>query len=164
MQELSKTFQDAVWLTRQLGIKYLWIDSLCITQDDADDWKRGAATMYYLYAAAYLTIAASHGVDGSTGILYEGGIPPRMLEVEQRGPDRQAAMATMVLMPEVHYSKSNRVHQLYGSDEEITNPSFTDNGLLARVWAFQERALSTRIVHFTTEELVWECKENRRCE
>jgi hypothetical protein len=164
MQELSKTFQDAVWLTRRLEIKYLWIDSLCILQDDVDDWKREASTMSRLYAAAYLTIAASHGVDGSAGILYEGGVQPRVLDIEHQAPNGQTAVATMVLTPRVHYSESNQAHQLYGNEEEIINPSFTDGGLLSRAWAFQERALSTRIVHFTKDELVWECKEKRWCE
>lgn len=164
MHELSKTFQDAVWLTRRLEIKYLWIDSLCILQDDVDDWNREAATMSRLYGAAYLTIAASHGVDGSAGILYEGTVRPRVLDVEQRDANGRIAVATVVLIPRVRYSESSPAHQLYGSNEEIINPSFTDDGLLSRAWAFQERALSTRIVHFTKEELVWECKQKRQCE
>jgi hypothetical protein len=40
LASLPKTFQDAVLMTRRLGIRYLWIDSLCIIQDDGDDWDR----------------------------------------------------------------------------------------------------------------------------
>lgn len=42
---LTQSFQDAVWLAiNVLGIRYLWINSLCILQDDVEDWhdKRGA--------------------------------------------------------------------------------------------------------------------------
>ncbi|KAH8158325.1 hypothetical protein CIB48_g9920 [Xylaria polymorpha] len=44
--ELPQTFQDAVWLTHQLKIQFLWIDSLCIVQDDPDDWAQESAMMH----------------------------------------------------------------------------------------------------------------------
>jgi hypothetical protein len=40
-----KTYQDAIVFTRFLGVKYLWIDSLCIIQDDLDDWARESASI-----------------------------------------------------------------------------------------------------------------------
>lgn len=45
MSELPETFRDAVIITRKLGLSYLWIDSLCIIQDDAQDWSTEAAVM-----------------------------------------------------------------------------------------------------------------------
>lgn len=39
MDELPKTFQDAIVITRRLGARYLWIDSLYIIQDSVEDWK-----------------------------------------------------------------------------------------------------------------------------
>ncbi|KAL2196280.1 heterokaryon incompatibility protein-domain-containing protein [Corynascus similis CBS 632.67] len=56
--ELPVTYRDAITLTRRLGIRYIWIDSLCIVQDDKDDWRREAAKMADVYSNAYLTIAA----------------------------------------------------------------------------------------------------------
>lgn len=41
MGSLSKTFQDAILVTRQFGMRYIWIDSLCIIQDSAKDWQMG---------------------------------------------------------------------------------------------------------------------------
>ena len=165
MSQLSKTFQDAVWLTRRLGIKYIWIDSLCIVQDDMDDWEREAATMPRLYAAAYLTIAAAHGADGSAGVLYDDeSARARLLQVDLQVRGDQTTPATVVLTPRVLPRESSDVHKFYGSEDEIMNPSLAERGLLRRAWAFQERALSTRIVHFTHEELVWECSEGRTCE
>lgn len=63
--ELPNTFQDAIKVTRGLGIRYLWIDSLCIIQDDAQDWEREAANMAVIFEAAYLTIAATAATNGS---------------------------------------------------------------------------------------------------
>lgn len=56
---LSKTFRDAIQVTRRLGFRYIWIDSLCIIQDDADDWAQEAASMGGIYHAAILNIAAA---------------------------------------------------------------------------------------------------------
>jgi hypothetical protein len=58
MSKLSKNFTEAVVLTRALGLRYLWIDSLCIIQDDAEDWRREAASMFQVYSSAEVTIVA----------------------------------------------------------------------------------------------------------
>jgi hypothetical protein len=63
----SKTFQDAVIVTRHLGFRYLWIDSLCIIQDDKQDWEREVARMALVYKGSQLTIAATSSKDGSEG-------------------------------------------------------------------------------------------------
>lgn len=65
--DLPKTFQDAIILTLNLGIQYLWIDCLCIIQDDPHDWEQQAATMSTVYRDAYLTISASASSDSTSG-------------------------------------------------------------------------------------------------
>ncbi|CZR65394.1 uncharacterized protein PAC_15294 [Phialocephala subalpina] len=57
--DLSKIFQDAVQITRSLGIRYLWIGSLCIIQDDEEDWIAQAPQMSSIYTGAMLTISCS---------------------------------------------------------------------------------------------------------
>ena len=66
---LSKTIQDAVIVARRLNIRYLWIDSLCIVKDDADDWERQSAKIASIYGNAYITISASGATDGDAGIF-----------------------------------------------------------------------------------------------
>ncbi|KAK0703139.1 hypothetical protein B0T26DRAFT_600083, partial [Lasiosphaeria miniovina] len=63
-EELTRTFQDAVRVTRRLHTRYLCIDSLCIIQDDEDDYLREAAKMAEVYRDAHLTIAATASSDG----------------------------------------------------------------------------------------------------
>ncbi|KAK4442309.1 HET-domain-containing protein, partial [Podospora aff. communis PSN243] len=58
-QRLPKTFQDAIELARKLRIRYIWIDSLCIVQDDAGDWASESKQMGMIYERRYLTIAAT---------------------------------------------------------------------------------------------------------
>jgi len=58
LNDLPKTFQDVIRITRRLGVRYLWIDSLCIIQDSSLDWSVESRKMGRLYASAYCTIAA----------------------------------------------------------------------------------------------------------
>jgi len=72
LEKLPQTFQDAIELTRRLGIRYIWIDSLCIVQDDASDWADESKQMGTIYERSYLTIAATSAPDGDGG-LFRGG-------------------------------------------------------------------------------------------
>ena len=72
---LTKTFRDAVDLCRRLEIYFLWIDSLCIKQDDEEDWNSQAPKMGGIYENAILTIAATKSVDGSGGLYAESKLP-----------------------------------------------------------------------------------------
>ncbi|KAH9207793.1 heterokaryon incompatibility, partial [Leptodontidium sp. 2 PMI_412] len=124
---LTKTFQDAITLTRKLGFHYIWIDSLCIIQDDENDWRVESLKMADIYENAELVVSATGAKDGSEGLFRE-----------------------------------RKPVQILASDD--TQDSSTFNPLLTRAWAFQEKLLATRIVHFADHELVWECKETQRCE
>ncbi|KAK7916880.1 hypothetical protein PG985_010488, partial [Apiospora marii] len=66
---LPKNFREASEVALYLGLKYLWIDSLCIIQDDAEDWKVQAAQMCNIYSGAYLTIAATSSGDSDNGMF-----------------------------------------------------------------------------------------------
>ncbi|KAH6990101.1 heterokaryon incompatibility protein-domain-containing protein [Ilyonectria destructans] len=67
VSDIPKTFRDAVQIARELGIAFVWIDSLCIIQDDAADWEAEASRMGLVYANSYLTIAALSSKDDSSG-------------------------------------------------------------------------------------------------
>ena len=58
---VPKTYLDAIAVTREPGIQYLWIDSLCIVQNDDSDWQQEAAPMAAVYENALVTIAAAWG-------------------------------------------------------------------------------------------------------
>jgi len=63
-----KTFQDAVDMTRRLGLRYLWIDSLCILQDDIDDWRHEGSKMAEIYSGSYITLAATSAPRSDAGL------------------------------------------------------------------------------------------------
>ena len=76
-QQLSKTFQDAIIITRQLGYRYLWIGSLCILQGDVDDWANESAIMGAIYAGCTINIVADapKALISYTAIAGGGGHP-----------------------------------------------------------------------------------------
>jgi hypothetical protein len=67
VRSLPKSFQDAITVTHQLGIQYLWIDSLCIVQDDTSEWKIESTKMGLVYANARCTISATASRDSTGG-------------------------------------------------------------------------------------------------
>ena len=66
---MTKTSQDAITLTRQLNIQYIWIDSLCVIQDDESDWPTEATKMAGIYANTELVISAASSSDGTGGLF-----------------------------------------------------------------------------------------------
>ena len=142
--DLPKTFQDAVVITRGLNVQFLWIDSLCIIQDDADDWRRESANMEEVFASAYCTIAATSAKDSNEGFLN-----PR--------PDEQPVRLVD--------ASTGTSFSVYASEVGGTFNHDVENGVLnKRGWVLQERALSPRTIHFTTTQTYWECGSVIRCE
>ncbi|KAF2036412.1 HET-domain-containing protein, partial [Setomelanomma holmii] len=66
-KDLSQTFRDAIQVTRSLGERYLWIDSLCIMQDSTQDWKTQSVQMCNIYQRSVFTIMAAHASGGDEG-------------------------------------------------------------------------------------------------
>ncbi|KAG5974259.1 hypothetical protein E4U55_008265 [Claviceps digitariae] len=67
-KDVSQTILDAIWLTKKLGIRHLWVDRLCIVQDDEKNKMEHIEHMAYIFSNAYLAIIVAHG-DVNTGML-----------------------------------------------------------------------------------------------
>ncbi|KAH7066342.1 heterokaryon incompatibility protein-domain-containing protein [Paraphoma chrysanthemicola] len=67
LDELPKTLRDAILIARQLSIRYIWIDALCIVQDDLNDWAHESKLMASIYQNAILTIVAAAADDTTKG-------------------------------------------------------------------------------------------------
>jgi hypothetical protein len=161
LSDLSKTFRDAVEITRRLGIRYLWIDALCIIQDDGEEWAREASSMSRIYSGAYLTIAAATAHDGSAGIFSDRLEHMREIKVETM----TGKPVRMVVVPDDVAKSRFFDHRAFGGlvwlDEEDLGESLP---LVTRAWTFQERLLSRRVVHFAKSEMVFECNNGFSCE
>lgn len=67
-KNIPQTILDAIWLSRKLGLRYLWVDRLCIVQDDLEDKENHIRNMAYVFSNAYLTIISAFG-DVHTGLV-----------------------------------------------------------------------------------------------
>ncbi|KAI0379669.1 HET-domain-containing protein [Hypomontagnella monticulosa] len=161
---LPKTFQDAIKITQRLGIKYLWIDCLCIIQDDADDWEREAAAMSQVYRNSYLTISAAASRDSYTGCF------PKRERDQYVSPATQSlgyTTAREATGPRSHSLVYEHTSQLrrknsrtgIGSFGKRFDPS-AEEPLSTRAWTLQERLLSPRIIHYARDQMYFE-RESR---
>ncbi len=67
--KLPRTIMDAVICTQKLGLKYLWVDSLCIIQDSEEDQEKEIGRMSEIYKNAYVTISAAKATSSEEGFL-----------------------------------------------------------------------------------------------
>lgn len=140
--QLTRSFQQAISVTRELqqwfGVQYLWIDSLCIMQDSAEDWQSESAVMGEIYRNAFCTIAATASSDGNGGLFFE----------------RDPSKTSPCVVPVNSNGKSTRficVDQIDWENKVSKAP------LNSRSWVLQERLLSARVLHFAEDQLYWEC-------
>ncbi|KAH6894606.1 hypothetical protein B0T10DRAFT_456832 [Thelonectria olida] len=141
LDELPATFKDAVKVTRELGVQYLWIDSLCIIQGDDGDFKDEAKHMETVFSFAYCVIAASRSTGTSDGFLKKR--PDRKF-VEFEAPGGSTLYVCQAIDDFQHH--------------------VIDGTLNKRGWVLQERALARRTIYFTETQTYWECGEGIRCE
>lgn len=135
---LPKTFKDTVKICRRLRIHFLWIDSLCIIQDSAEDWKKEASRMADIYEHAHLTIAASRAKSSSEG-CYTVTSPDMLAQSVTKG---------VYARKEPPKFPTNRLDRA----DTILWPTFS------RGWIYQEMRLSHRVLHFCSQEVMWECR------
>lgn len=140
---LPKTFQDAVRLTVAIGFRYLWIDSLCIIQDDTGDWQRESAKMAAIYGAGTITISATSAENSHGGC----GLSPKTQSVTR-------FCSTEPGRPDFAVKERDRFRRYSMDTIEI---QLRDEPVRKRAWILQEQILSRRILHATCSQFVWEC-------
>lgn len=144
---LPQVFQDAMRITRHLGVKYLWIDSLCIKQDQDDltDWAIESKMMGQVYTCASMNISATWATQEDDDLLgnscWANKIPAQ-LDLDIGGQTRKYFVVDGGLW-----------------DEEVEEGPLNERG-----WVFQERYLARRVAHFGQAQMAWECREWRALE
>lgn len=160
---LPQTIQDAIRATRELGIRYLWVDALCIIQDSPnDDWPREAARMPEIYKNAMVTISAAAATDTTQGFL--GDRQPVLLSSIQSSrlpvykyvsdDDQDETLANFELVGEIFLAGDAKL----GYDVK----EFRDEAINTRAWCLQESWLSPRLLVFGSGLPRWICLEHER--
>ncbi|KAF2471655.1 HET-domain-containing protein, partial [Lindgomyces ingoldianus] len=143
LESMPQNFQDAVTVTRMLGLHYLWIDSLCIIQDSKEDWEKEGAKMGDIYKNAFVTIAATSASRSEDGFLKYSTNDSR----------------TAILLPALSASEESgelilqeTTHTASHWEEAVESSTWND-----RAWTMQERFLARCVIHFSKHQIYWEC-------
>ena len=139
---LPQTFKDAIYITRRLGYRFLWIDSLCIVQDSVIDWQLESVKMNTIYSSAVLNISADAAANSSEGIFESS-----KEKTDRRGP--RHTKPSLVQIP-IHSPKTGLKSTLYICHHKI----FADEQpLQKRGWVLAETVLSHRRLRYTSSGL-----------
>ncbi|KAM7208558.1 HET domain containing protein [Naviculisporaceae sp. PSN 640] len=145
LDTLPKTLQDAVFVTQKLGLRYLWIDALCIIQDSQADMEKELKTMALTYRNAAITISAA-----SASTVHDGFLQPRhpkpskypRFKLPYRSWEDDSLPGSVIVQ--------ERIYHVPCADP-----------ISQRAWTLQERLLSPRLLVYSTHTLVWQCQTTK---
>jgi hypothetical protein len=141
LQPEAATLRHAVQVTRCLGFRYLWIDALCINQEDEQDKQHEISFMGEIYAGSELNIAATAASSGSDGLFHERN----PMEVE---PCRKRVR----FYKDSDWIRGDLIVYTMRWEEEVDFAPLNWRG-----WVFQERMLAPRVLHFAQNQVLWSC-------
>ena len=132
---IAKTILDAIMLTRSLNLQYIWVDSLCIIQNDEAEKLRLIDEMASVYLGALVTIIAATGSSASAGLP---GVAPKSRKIEQHIARVSPELSLVIQRP---------------SGSGIDSSTWNTRG-----WTFQERIYSKRLLVFLPDRIYWQCR------
>ncbi|PSN68598.1 HET-domain-containing protein [Corynespora cassiicola Philippines] len=149
LEDMPKTVADAIFVCRSLKIQHLWVDALCILQDDVgnQDWLEHADQMTYIYGNSVLTISADASADCATSFL---------------GKQRFASQSYHRLRPRDRAPIAS--DDPFLAEHQSGTHAISTSCMSTRGWTLQEKISSRRIIHFTGDEMVWQCRNSKWCE
>ncbi|KAM5359724.1 hypothetical protein ACJZ2D_014251 [Fusarium nematophilum] len=148
---LPAAIQDAITVSRGLKIAYLWVDSLCIVQDDQAEWLQEASLMSEIYLNSHLTIAAIEPASCKSHFL-------GMQRFGEPGWQRYATAKTSLAPDgsEVGFFIRPGMKEYFNQDER--------SSMDRRAWCLQESVMPNRRLCFNGNEMMWQCHCRQICE
>ncbi|KAK3373415.1 heterokaryon incompatibility protein-domain-containing protein [Lasiosphaeria ovina] len=136
LQTASMVIRDAVAVCRKFRVRYLWIDALCIIQDDSHDWQRESAVMGKIFRNAYFTIGAAFSKSCHESFL---SAPLSTIEFPFSSSINPAVKGTY-----------RAVARGAGSIPHVWEKSYEDieGSWMGRGWVVQEKTLARRLLLF----------------
>ncbi len=146
-----QTLKDAVTVCRNMDVRYLWIDALCIIQNDVDemDWYTESSMMRHIYSNALFAIAADISRDAEAGFLQDKYDKPTWRTLSRYSTD--------TIKQTVFFRSATKF-------KHLDSDALLSSALSKRGWALQESILPNRILHFAAEEITWECNTHCECQ
>lgn len=148
---LPQTIADAIDVTRELDINFIWIDALCIIQDDDNDKSEQIDSMSMIYRSATMTIIAACGSDCNAGLA---GLRAGTRDFEQK--------EAVVIPPTDKHPGMSLLSTCKSSRPSLDRTSNREDNVEvsiwnSRGWTMQERMLSRRNLIFSDEQVMWVC-------
>ncbi|KIW27878.1 uncharacterized protein PV07_07576 [Cladophialophora immunda] len=150
-RNLPTTFQHAMQFARELGVRWIWIDALCIIQGDEQDWLFESSHMDKVYAFSYCNISATAAMDGSRGLFNNRDARRKWFDT--------VSLRTQDLSGDGQKVVECTISDLSFWDEYVDNAPVN-----RRSWVFQERLLAPRVLHWCKDQIAFECRELDRAE
>ncbi|KAF2799805.1 HET-domain-containing protein [Melanomma pulvis-pyrius CBS 109.77] len=141
VSELPKNFREAIIVARFIGLRYIWIDSLCICQGKDGDFGQEGQLMHKVYRYSHCNIAIADSTDSKGGI-FRPRDPSAIIpdQFSTNGSSAKLKESTWRIFP-----------------EDLWKSQLLESPIYKRGWVFQERLLSPRILHFAHSQMFWDC-------
>ncbi|KAF2498926.1 HET-domain-containing protein [Lophium mytilinum] len=151
ISNLPQVFQDAISITKDLGIRYIWIDALCIIQDCQQDFDQECAQMSSIYANSSCNLVATFGKDPHTSFF------------------RTRSHEALRIGDTISGRKSDPVYDVWLRFDSIVDERYHTREMFScevssRGWILQELLLAPRAVYFGMNQVHWACRSLEACE
>lgn len=154
-----QTVRDAISVTHALGFQFLWVDALCIIQDDDADKRHEIGRMHDIYRHAHITIIAASAENVHRGFLH----------VKRPSEDREIVLifvcpprspASTASQPDAHSVSQLQLGQIHLTHIDSAYKRYSDElGVMStRAWCMQEYLMSPRSLIFTPTRLLFRCR------
>ncbi|KAF4454853.1 hypothetical protein F53441_2723 [Fusarium austroafricanum] len=144
--DLPESYREAVSICLRINVDFIWIDSLCIIQDDEQDWHHEAVMMKSVYENSYLNLCAASAAQ-STETCFQ---------------DRKTEIIRPIQVDAEWDGIEKRRYCLI--DPDIVESELANSSLRSRAWVFQEWFLSPRSLILGRSQLWWHCRQELACE
>ncbi|KAJ4423588.1 hypothetical protein N0V82_001754 [Gnomoniopsis sp. IMI 355080] len=163
VSSLPQTIQDAIRVTRELKVRYLWVDALCIIQDSFDDdWPREAGRMPEIYKNAVVTISAAAAVDSHQGFLEDRQAIFTSQMQASRFPVYKFGSNDGDEEGSINATDIGEVFITQDAELGYSIKEFDEENINTRAWTLQEMWLAPRLVSFGTGLPQWICLKHEK--
>ncbi|RGP61095.1 hypothetical protein FLONG3_10650 [Fusarium longipes] len=151
MEMVPQTVADSIRVCRVLGIRFLWVDALCIIQGDKEDWSKESFKMSDIYTNSYIALCIVQGDSCSSGFLHKDYNPANVrIKFQSKLDSSVSGNITLRMLhpPSETFRRYTKQDSKYGPTDDGPGNSDLGSAWSTRGWTFQEDQLAPRNVFF----------------